>query len=93
MSRSTGLTSHFKDTDCTYEHEKLRFVYLDYYDTTNDKLKKAGHEPGPKCRCLESSNLKDLEDYWILRIGILYGSSGLNRKDEIKNNSILISLD
>ena len=91
--RSTGLTSHFKDTDCFYEHEKLRFVYLDYYDATTDKLKKAGHEPGPKCRCAECSNLKSLEDYCILRMGTLYGNSGLNRRYEIKNKTIVRSLD
>ena len=65
----------------------LSFSFLDFYDTTGEKLLVAGHVPGPKCCCKECNNLKDLEDRWILKMGSFYGISGLNSRDEIKNKT------
>ena len=49
------------------------------------KIKEAGHVPGPKCRCRECSLRKDLENKWIMKVGYLYGISGLNLRDEMKS--------
>ena len=69
-------------------HKKnLSFSLVDFLDTTDEKLKKANHLAGPKCRCKECMKLKELEDKWILRMGSFYGASGLNRRDEIKKKS------
>ena len=65
----------------------LTYTLIDYYDTTEEKLKLADHVPGPKCRCTECSHLKDLEDRWIMKIGSLYGISGLNIRNEIKSKA------
>ena len=54
------------------------------YDTTESKLVTANHSPGAQCRCSECSNLKDLEDKWIMKISPFYGQSSLNTRDEIK---------
>ena len=59
-------------------------MYGSVYDTTKETLRLAGHVPGPKCRCEECGHLKNLEDRWIMRIGSLYGISGLNTRDEMK---------
>ena len=67
--------------------KNLSFSLVDFYDTTNEKLKKAKHLPGPKCRCRECMRLKEIEDKWILKMGSFYGSSGLNIRDEIKKKS------
>ena len=66
------------------EKPTLRYTLIDYYDTTNEKLRLYGHVPGPKCRCNECDHLKSIEDRWIMRIGSLYGISGLNTRDEMK---------
>ena len=52
-----------------------------------EKLSKAKHVPGPKCRCRECGNLRDLEDKWILKAGSFYGSSGLNNRNEVKSKT------
>ena len=65
----------------------LNYTLIDFYDTTEEKLKVAGHVPGPKCRCKECTHLKDLEDHWIMKIGSLYGIFGLNTRDEVKYKS------
>ena len=88
-SKSTGLSGHFKmgcPNDLGREKQTLDIRLLDYYDTTKDKLIKAGHVPGPKCRCKECENLKLKEDKWILNLGTLY-KDGLNRRDEVKGKS------
>ena len=73
--------------DTGKEKETLNFTLIDYLDTTEEKLQRANHIPGPKCRCNECEKLKTLEDRWILRIGSFYGSSGLNNRDEIKRKT------
>ena len=67
------------------EKRTLNYTLIDYYDTTEDKIKEAGHVPGPKCRCRECNLLKDLENKWIMKVGSLYGISGLNLRDEMKS--------
>ena len=54
---------------------------IDYYDTKQEKLVAAKHEPGPHCRCVECENLKHLEDSWILRLGTL-SQHGFNTHDQ-----------
>ena len=87
-SKSTGLAKHFTfgdgcPNDLGRQKETLNFILIDHYDTTREKLGAAGHEKGLKCRCQECSNLKDLEDKAILKLGTFYGESGLNERDEI----------
>ena len=65
----------------------LSFTLVDYYNTTREKLKVAKHEPGPKCRCKQCQNLKDLEDKWILKVGSFFGASGLNIRNEVKSKT------
>ena len=88
-SKSSGLSKHFMD-GCPFDNgvEKmtLNYTLIDYYDTTEQKIKEAGHVPGPKCRCRECNLLKDLENNWIMKIGSLYGVSGLNSRNEMKNS-------
>ena len=83
----TGLTKHF-ESGCPFDPGKtktnLNFTLVDFYDTTEKKLSNAGHIPGPKCICVECKNLKNLEDFWILRLGCFHGKSGLNSRDEVK---------
>ena len=67
-SKSSGLAKHFMEGcpfDPGVEKTTLSFSFLDFYDTTGEKLLVAGHVPGPKCRCSECNNLKDLENKWI----------------------------
>ena len=89
-SKSTGLAKHFLD-GCPFDQGKekltLCFNLIDFYDTTQENIIKAGHVPGPKCRCQECNNLKDLEDRWILKMGSFYGISGLNSRDEVKSKT------
>ena len=63
----------------------LNYTLVDFYDTTEEKIKEAGHVSGPKCRCKECNHLKDLENKWIMKIGSLYGTSSLNLRDEMKS--------
>ena len=88
MQKKTGLSKHFTIGDgCPFDSgrkkETLNFSLIDYYDTTSYALELAKHEKGPKCRCQECNNLKDLEDKNILKLGSFYGNSGLNERDEI----------
>ena len=90
-SNSTGLANHFKDGcpfDTGKEKNTLVFTLIDFYDTTREKLQRAGHVSGPYCKCKECVHLKDLEDRWILKMGSFYGSSGLNFRDEAKTKAI-----
>ena len=63
----------------------LNYTLIDFFDTTQEKLTNASHIPGPRCRCKECELLKELENQWILKIGSLYGVSGLNTRDEMKS--------
>ena len=68
----TGLCRHFKSVcpnDSGKDKRNLNITLIDFYDTTEEKLLRAGHVPGPKCRCKECQNLKDLKDFHILRLG------------------------
>ena len=67
----------------------LDFTLLDFYDTTQEKLVNARHEPGPKCRCKECERLKSLEDSWIVKLGTFQenGPHGLNSRNELKSRS------
>ena len=85
-SNGTGLYKHFQDgcpNDTGVEKSHIRVTLLDFLDTTEDRLRQAGHEPGPQCRCAECQRLKRIEDKWILRMGTFYGESGLNTRDEL----------
>ena len=87
-SNSTGLSKHFKEgcpNDTGLSKSTLDFTLLDYYDTTNEKLILANHVPGPKCRCLECEKLKNVEDFWIMKLGTFY--EGFNTRDEVKAKS------
>ena len=91
-SNSTGLAIHFKNGcphDVGRSKTTLDFTLLDHYDTTQEKLIKAKHEPGAKCRCKECENLKSLEDRWITKLGNFQenGSHGLNSRNELKSRS------
>ena len=81
---STGLYKHFQEgchSDTGQVKDHIRLTLVDFLDTTVEKLRHAGHEVGPLCRCTECGQLK-----MILRLGIFYGESGLNSKDEIVSN-------
>ena len=77
---TTGVGCPF---DPGRKKETLQITLINFYDTTREKLSMVGHEKGPKCRCQECCNLKDLEDRNILKFGTFYGDSGLNERDEI----------
>ena len=72
--------------DTGTEKATLNYTLVDFYDTTAQKIREAGHVPGPKCRCKECNLLKDLENKWIMKMGTLYGTSGLNERNEMKSN-------
>ena len=90
-SNSSGLAKHFKTgcpNDSGRDKSTLDFTLLDYYDTTQEKLSHANHEPGPKCRCVECGHLKSIEDRWLVNLGTLYDErNGLNHRDELKSKS------
>ena len=67
----------------------LLMSHLSTLDVTliEEKLLRANHVPGPKCRCGECGKLKHLEDCWILKVGSFYGKSGLNNRNEIKRKT------
>ena len=86
--KSTGLSKHFMEgcpNDTGRQKSHLDFTLLDFYDTTVDKLRIANHVPGPSCRCDECGNLKDVEDFWIMKLGTFY--EGFNTRDEVKSKS------
>ena len=89
-SKSTGLAKHFMD-GCPFDQGKekptLSMTLIDFYDTTEEKINRAGHVQGPKCRCEECNKLKELEDQWIFKMGSYYGISGLNTRDETKSKT------
>ena len=80
------MYKHFQDgcpNDTGADKTHIRVTLVDFHDTSEDRLRQAGHEPGPQCRCAECSKLKQIEDKWILKMGTFYGESGLNTRDEI----------
>ena len=89
-SRSTGLCSHFMEgcpNDPGPDKMTLDFSLIDFFDTTQEQLKRSNHVQGPKCRCKECQKLKDLEDKWIMKVGSFYGKSALNNRNEIKTKT------
>ena len=88
---NTGLYKHFlegcpADDGCS-DLKHLKWTLVDHIVTSEDKLSRAGHQGGAKCRCAECLRLKATEDKWICRLGSFYGSGGLNTRDEIKARS------
>ena len=75
------------ENDLSREKNTLEITLIDYHDTTAEVSLKAGHISGVGCSCTECKSLKDKEDRWILRVGSLYGGSGLNTRDEVKSKS------
>ena len=70
-SINTGLYRHFRD-GCpgdtgARDLSHLRWTLLDHLDTNTEKLDRAGHQGGAKCRCSECTKLKNCEDKWICR--------------------------
>ena len=65
----------------------LDFSLIDFFDTTEEQLKRSNHVQGPKCRCKECQKLKDLEDKWIMKVGSFYGKSALNNRNAIKTKT------
>ena len=65
--------------------EHLRIPLLNFLDTTEQKLINSGHQSEPQCQCGECAKLLKTENKWILRLGTLFGNSGLNTRDEIKS--------
>ena len=91
-SHSTGLAKHFTvgrgcPNDTGREKKTLRYTLIDFIDIKPEELQQAGHVKGPKCRCSQCARLKDLEDQWILKMGIFYGEGGLNERDEIQSKT------
>ena len=86
----TGLCKHFRDgcpNDDGRDKNNLRFTLIDYHDTTLEKLASANHVKGPQCKCTECGKLKSLEDFHIMRLGTVFGTSALNSRDEIRNKA------
>ena len=86
-SKSTGLAKQFMDGcpfDTGVEKMTLEYTLVDFFDTSKEKLRQAGHVQGPKCRCKECNSLKYLENKWMMKMGSMYGISGLNSRDEMK---------
>ena len=84
-SNSTGLATHFKvgcpNDDGDKKKMILNVTLLDCYDTTREKLRISGHK-SKYCKCSECDIAKRLESKWILRLGSMFGSTGLNTKEE-----------
>ena len=88
---NTGLYKHFMTGCPEYQTNgdlsHLKWVLVDYLNTSAELLQQAGHVGGAKCRCTECQKLKELEDKWICRLGTFYGQHGLNTRDEVKSRS------
>lgn len=88
---NTGLYKHFMEgcpehiTSGNVRH--LTWTLVDHYDTSEEKLRAAGHTGGVQCRCSECQGLKNVEDKWICRMGTFNPPHGLNTRDEIKARS------
>ena len=90
-SKSSGLANHFRNGGCKNdlgrEKTTLSITLIDFMDTSESSLSRAGHISGPQCSCSECNRLKRKEDMWILRMGTFYGDSALNSRDEIKSDT------
>ena len=80
-SNSTGLAKHFKEGCSSDNGDKKKLILnvtiLDCYDTTEQKLIRAGHR-AKYCDCSECEMAKKLENRWIARLGSMFGTTGLN---------------
>ena len=88
-TKGSGIEKHF-NLGCTAKSDNLRNIrntLLEHFDTTSPKLKSANHKPGPGCRCTECSQLKNIEDKWIFRMGTMFGNFGLNNRNEVTNKA------
>ena len=88
-SNSTGMYKHFMDgcqNDTGVEKNHIRLTLLDSMDTTEERLRVAGYQPGPQCICKECKKLLRTENKWIMRLGIFHGTTGLNTRDEVKSD-------
>ena len=87
-SKSMGLANHFRNGGCKNDLGKqkttLKFTLIDFYDTSEEALLRAGHTGGVQCRCKECNNLLGVENKNILKLGTFY-EHGLNSRDEIKS--------
>ena len=90
-SDATGLYKHFRNgcpNDTGVDKQTIRISLIDFMDTTPTKLREAGHRKG-NCSCRECDKLRKLELKWILRMGTLYGGSGLNERN-ILNSAVRV---
>ena len=88
---NTGLYKHFM-TGCPEFQQTgnlchLKWTLVDSMLTSAESLQEAQHVGGPKCKCRECLQLKQLEDKWICRLGSFYGQNGLNTTDEVNSRS------
>ena len=84
-SNTTGLAKHFQQGCPNDDNDKRKFMLnitlLDCYDTTREKLRNAGHK-SRYCDCSECRMARRIEDKWVARLGTMFGSSGLNSKED-----------
>ena len=59
----------------------LNITLLDCFDTTREKLRNAGHK-SQYCDCSECKGARRIEDKWVARLGTMFGTSGLNSKED-----------
>ena len=82
-SNSTGLAKHFMEgcpnDDGDKSKKMLNITILDCYDTTREKLRRAGHK-SRYCDCSECRVAKRIENKWIGRLGSTHGDTGLNEQ-------------
>ena len=86
---NTGMYKHFMN-GCPNDHgdlKHIRWTLVDFLDTSAERLVRAGHLGGARCRCSECMRLKSVEDKWICRLGSFYGANGLNSRNEIKSRA------
>ena len=88
-SNSTGLAKHFKEGCSSDNGDKkksiLNVTILDCYDTTQEKLRRAKHK-SKYCECSECQIALKLESRWVARLGSMFGSTGLNSREESYQN-------
>ena len=87
-SKRTGLCCHFI-RGCGGNMNKskinLSLTLVDFYDTTETRLKSAKHRNSAGCRCKECGNLRRTEAKWIYQIGTIFGRHGLNSCEELED--------
>ena len=80
------LTRHFINGcpgDKDRSKDNLRILLMDFHDTNDENLKKAGHKSGPGCKCKECLKLRQKEVALMLKINSISENYGLNSKDEV----------